>query len=251
MSSGKFESLKEKEVLMSIHIEAKPGEIAESVLLPGDPLRAQFIAETYLEKPICYNHVRNMLGFTGLYRGKRVSVQGTGMGTPSISIYLTELFRDYGVQHAIRIGTAGSLQEKVQIRDLVLALAASTNSGANSIRLGPGLHFAPAASFKLLKLAWETAQKKDFPVHAGTVASSDLFYTENPDEWRIWAQWGCLAVEMETAELYTLAAKYRREALAILTISDSMAGGEVTSAAERQSGFTRMMETALETISLI
>jgi purine-nucleoside phosphorylase len=235
-----------KGAAMSIHIAAKPGEIAEAVLLPGDPLRAQFIAENFLENSRLYSEVRNMLGYTGTYRGKRVSVQGTGMGIPSLSIYVNELFRDYGVRRAIRIGTAGAIQEEVKVRDLVLAVSASTDSGANSIRFG-GRHFAPTASFSLLKTAYEKALAKGWLPKAGNVVCSDMFYTEDPEEWKLWAKFGALAVEMESAELYTLAAKYRREALAILTISDSLITRESTSPEERQRTFTQMMEVALET----
>ncbi|GHV75113.1 purine-nucleoside phosphorylase [Spirochaetia bacterium] len=231
---------------MSIHIAAKPGEIAEAVLLPGDPLRAKFIAETFLDAPRQYTAVRNIFGYTGAYKGKRVSVQGTGMGIPSISIYLNELFRDYNVSRAIRIGTAGALQSGVKLRDLVIALSASTDSGANAIRFG-GRNFAPTAAWGLLKTAWDIACSKGWQPLVGPVVSSDMFYTEDPDEWKLWAKWGVLAVEMETAELYTLAAKYGREALALLTISDSMVTGETTSAEERQTTFTRMMEVALDT----
>jgi purine-nucleoside phosphorylase len=231
---------------MSVHIKAKPGDIAEAILLPGDPLRAKFIAENFLENAVQYNEVRNIFGYTGTYKGKRVSVQGTGMGIPSISIYVNELFRDYGVQRAIRIGTAGSIQEKVRIRDMVLAMSASTDSGANTIRFG-GRNYAPTASFGLLKTAYEAAIRKGWKPFAGSVVSSDMFYTEDPDEWKLWAKFGCLALEMETSELYTLAAKYGREALGILTISDSLITHEVTTAEERQSTFTQMMEVALET----
>ncbi|GHV24104.1 purine-nucleoside phosphorylase [Spirochaetia bacterium] len=231
---------------MSTHIAAKTGEIADAILLPGDPLRAKFIAENFLENAVEYTHVRNILGYTGSYKGKKVSVQGTGMGIPSISIYVNELFRDYGVKRAIRIGTAGSIQESLKIRDIVIATAASTDSGANNIRFG-GRNFAPAASFNLVYHAWETAKAKGWEPVAGTVVSADMFYTEDPDDWKLWAKFGCLALEMETAELYTLAAKYRREALSLLTISDSLITHEETTAEERQTSFTRMMEIALET----
>lgn len=230
---------------MSIHIAAKDGAVAEAVLLPGDPLRAKFIAETFFENPVRYNEVRNMFGYTGTYKGKRISVQGTGMGIPSISIYVNELFKDYGVRRAIRVGTAGSLQEGVKIRDLVIAMAASTDSGANAVRFG-SRDFAPTASFGLLKAAYDSAVAKGWAPKVGNVISSDMFYTENPEEWKLWAKFGVLAVEMETSELYTLAAKYGREALSILTISDSLVTHEATSAEERQSTFTRMMEVALE-----
>jgi purine-nucleoside phosphorylase len=231
---------------MSIHIAAKPGEIAEAILLPGDPLRAKFIAENFLAGAVQYTDVRNILGFTGTYRGKRVSVQGTGMGIPSISIYVNELFRDYGVKRAIRIGTAGSIQENVKVRDLVLAMSASTDSGANGVRFG-GRSFAPTASFNLLKTAYDTAIAKGWPPQVGNVVCSDMFYTEDPEEWKLWAKFGALAMEMESAELYTLAAKYGREALVILTISDSFISPDTTTAEERQTSFTRMMEIALET----
>ena len=230
---------------MSTHIAAKNGEIAEAVLLPGDPLRAKFVADNFLKDVVQYSSVRNILGFTGTYKGKKVSVQGTGMGIPSISIYVNELFCEYGVKRAIRIGTAGSISEDVKIRDLVLAMSACTDSGANNIRFG-GRNYAPTASFSLLKTAWDIAVSKGWQPKAGPVVSSDMFYTENPDEWKLWAKFGCLAVEMECAELYTLAAKYRREALGILTVSDSLVTGESTSSEERQTTFTRMMETALE-----
>jgi purine-nucleoside phosphorylase len=231
---------------MSIHIAAKEGEIAEAILLPGDPLRAKFIAENFLKDAVQYTSVRNILGFTGTYKGKRISVQGTGMGIPSISIYVNELFRDYGVKRAIRIGTAGSIQKEVKIRDLVIAMSTCTDSGANKVRFG-GRDFAPTASFSLLKTAYDVATAKGWQPKVGPIVSSDMFYTEDPEEWKLWAKFGCLALEMECAELYTLAAKYGREALGLLTISDSLITHEQTSAEERQTTFTKMMEVALET----
>ena len=231
---------------MSIHIAAKDGDIAEAVLLPGDPLRAKFVADNFLKDAVLYSNVRNALGFTGTYNGKRVSVQGTGMGIPSISIYVNELFRDYGVKRAIRIGTAGSLHKDVRLRDLVLAMSACTDSGANNIRFG-GRSYAPTATFSLLKTAWDIATSKGYKPKAGPVVSADMFYAENPDEWKLWAKFGCLVLEMECAELYTLAAKFNREALGILTVSDSFITGEATTHEERQTTFTRMMEVALET----
>jgi purine-nucleoside phosphorylase len=231
---------------MSTHIAAKPGEIAESILLPGDPLRAQFIAENYLENSRQYTGVRNMFGFTGTYKGKPVSVQGTGMGIPSISIYIHELFRDYGVKRAIRIGTAGAIQKNLKLRDLVLAMSASTDSAVNTRRFN-GLSYAPTANWNLLKTAWDAAKAKGMDVSVGNVISADLFYTDDPDEWKLWAAFGTLAVEMETAELFTVAAKFGRAALSILTISDQLVTGEQTTAEERQTAFTRMMEVALET----
>jgi len=231
---------------MSVHIAAKPGEIAEAILLPGDPLRAQFIAENYLENAKQYTSVRNILGFTGTYKGKPVSVQGTGMGIPSISIYIHELFRDYNVKRAIRIGTAGAIQQTLKVRDLVLAMSASTDSAVNTHRFG-SRNFSPTASWKLLKTAWDTAKSKGIEPSVGNVVSTDLFYTDDPNEWKLWAGFGSLALEMESAELYTVAAKFGREALAILTISDHLVTGEQTTAEERQTAFTRMMEVALET----
>jgi purine-nucleoside phosphorylase len=235
-----------REAAMSIHIAAKPGENAEAILLPGDPLRAQVIAENYLEKASQYTAVRNIFGYTGIYKGKRVSVQGTGMGIPSISIYANELFRDYGVKRAVRIGTAGSIQEQVRLRDLIIVMSACTDSGANRVRFG-GRDFAPTASWNLVKTAYDIASARGWEPLVGSVVSSDMFYTEDPREWELWAKFGCLALEMECAELYTLAAKYRREVLCLLTISDSVLSHEVTTAEERQTSFTRMMEVALET----
>jgi purine-nucleoside phosphorylase len=231
---------------MSTHIQANQGEIAEAILLPGDPLRAKYIADNFLENPKQYNAVRNMLGFTGTYKGKRVSVQGTGLGIPSISIYGNELFRDYGVKRAIRVGTAGAIQERLKLRDLVIAMSACTDSGANRIRFG-GRDFAPTATFTLVKKAYDEAVARGWTPEVGSVVASDMFYTENPDDWKLWAKFGCLCVEMESAELFTLAAKYGREALTILTISDHIITHDVTSADEREKTFTRMMEVALET----
>ena len=230
---------------MSTHIGAKPGAIADIVLLPGDPLRAKFIAETYLENPICYNEIRGMYGFTGTYKGKMISVQGTGMGQPSLSIYVNELFQFYDVKKAIRVGTAGAVNESTKLRDIVIAMSACTDSALNTTRFG-GRHFAPTASFSLVKGAYEAAIAHGITPLVGSVTSSDMFYDEKAT-WKLWAEYGVLAIEMETAELYTLAAKFKREALAILTISDHIAKGTATTAEERQSSFRSMMEIALET----
>jgi purine-nucleoside phosphorylase len=229
---------------MSTHIGAKSGEIADAVLLPGDPLRAKFIAETYLEKPVCYNEVRGMYGFTGLYKGKKISVQGTGMGQPSLSIYVNELFQFYGVQKAIRVGTAGAVQESTKLRDIVIAMSACTDSALNTHRFG-GRHFAPTASFNLVKRAYDAAMARGITPLVGSVTSSDVFYDDKAT-WKLWAEYGILAIEMEAAELYTLAAKFNREALAILTISDHIAKGTATTAEERQTTFRTMMEVALD-----
>lgn len=230
---------------MSIHIAAKEGEIADVVLLPGDPLRAKFIAETFLENPTCYTEIRNMLGFTGTYKGKRISVQGTGMGQPSLSIYVNELFSSYNVQKAIRVGTCGAIHYSTKIRDIILASSACSDSANNIQRFGQ-LHFAPTADFSLLKKADLEAEKMGLPHLVGAVASTDLFYDEK-ENWKLWAQYGVLGMEMETAELYTLAAKYGRKALAILTVSDHIQTGESSTAEERQKTFNAMIEIALET----
>lgn len=232
---------------MSTHIGAKPGEIAELVLLPGDPLRAKFIAETYFENPVCYNEIRGMYGFTGLYKGTKVSVQGTGMGQPSLSIYANELFRFYGVQKAIRVGTAGAIQESTKLRDVVIAMSASTDSSINTHRF-KGMHYAPTASWNLVKAAYDAAIAKGLNPLVGGAVSSDVFY-DDAEAWKLWAEYGILAVEMEAAELYTLAAKFKREALAILTISDHIAKGTSTTAEERQTTFKAMMEVALDAIT--
>ena len=231
---------------MSVHIAAEKGQIAETILLPGDPLRAKFIAETFLEDVICYNNVRGMLGFTGTYKGKRISVQGTGMGIPSISIYVNELITEYGVKNLMRVGTAGSIQEDVKVRDLVLAMSCHTDSSMNKIRFN-GKDFSPTASFNLLKTAYDIATEKGFSPKVGSVLTSDSFYNDDKDHWKLWAKFGALAIEMETAALYTLAAKYNVNALTLLTISDHLITAEETSSEERQNTFTKMMEVALDT----
>ena len=232
---------------MSVHIEAERQAVAERVLLPGDPLRAKFVAENFLTDVVCYNKVRNMFGFTGLYKGVRVSVQGTGMGMPSLSIYANELFDFYNVQKAIRIGTAGALQKDVELRSVVLAMSACTDSAINVHRFS-GLSFAPTASWELLKKAADAANALKQEVSIGTIFSSDIFY-DDAANWKLFAKYGALAVEMETAELYSLAAKYRREALAIFTISDSMVTGETTNSHEREQTFTQMMHIALDAVT--
>lgn len=230
---------------MSTHIAAKAGEIAEAVLLPGDPLRAKYIAEKFLENPHCYTDVRNMFGFTGNYKGKRVSVQGTGMGQPSISIYVNELFNDYGVKKAIRIGTIGAIQDDINLRDVILAQAACTDSNNMVQRFGYS-HFAPISDFALLMTAYENAKKIGCKCKIGNVVSTDLFYDEN-ENWKLWQKYGILGMEMEAAELFTLAAKYKRKALAILTVSDQLVKNEHSTAEERQLSYNQMIEIALET----
>ncbi len=232
---------------MSTHINAKEGDISELVLLPGDPLRAKFIADSFLKDAFCYNEVRGMFGFTGFYNGKRVSVQGTGMGQPSLSIYVNELFQFYNVKKAIRIGTCGAVQSDIALRDVILASGACSDSGLNTLRFH-GLHFAPVADFTLLSNAYSAAKKLGIEAKTGLCVSSDMFY-DTDSRWKLWAEYGVLGVEMEAAELYTLAAKYRRKALAILTVSDHILLGEETSAEERQKTFTDMMKIALEAIT--
>jgi len=230
---------------MSIHINAKQGDIASTVLMPGDPLRAKFIAETFLENAVCYNEVRGMYGYTGFYKGKRISVQASGMGVPSISIYAHELITNYHVKNIIRIGTCGSLQENIKIKDVIIAMASSHDSNINLQRF-EGMTYAPTASFNLLKKAYDAAEKLDIKVRVGNIFTTDTFYHDNPKDWKRWADFGVLAVEMETVGLYTLAAKHSVHALTILTVSDSLVTGEAASAAERQTTFTQMMNIALE-----
>lgn len=233
---------------MSVHIGAKENEIAESILLPGDPLRAKYIAEHFLENAVCYNEVRGMLGFTGTYKGKRVSVQGTGMGVPSISIYVNELIQSYGVKNLIRVGTCGAIQEDVRVRDLVLAMTASTDSAVNRFRFN-GIDFSPTANFDLLKTAFEHASAKGMPIHVGNVFTTDSFYNDNKEALKLWADYQILALEMETTALYTIASKYKAKALSILTVSDHIVTGEETTAVERQTTFNQMIEVALTTLT--
>lgn len=217
--------------------------MAERVLLPGDPLRAKWVAETFLDSATQYSSVRNMLGFTGTFEGVRVSVQGTGMGVPSFSIYAHELFAEYGVETAIRIGTAGSLQPQVHVRDVVLAQGASTDSGTNRRRF-PGFDYAALADYPLLSAAHDIAVDRGLPVHVGGVVTADLFYGDL-DATLALGSFGVLAVEMETSALYTLAAQFGVRALAVLTISDHLVTKEETSVQERQETFSEMVEVAL------
>lgn len=230
---------------MSVHINAKKGEVAESVLLPGDPMRAKWIADYFLENVMQYNDVRGMLGYTGTYKGKTVSVQGTGMGIPSTLIYAHELINEFGVKNLIRVGSAGSYQKEVKIRDIVIAMAASTNSGLNTIRFN-GADYAPTASFNLFQKAIKVAEQKGIAIKAGNILSSDEFYADDFNDFKKWADYGVLCVEMETNGLYTVAAKHNVNALSILTISDSLVTKERTTSEEREQTFKEMIEIALE-----
>ena len=232
---------------MSTHIGAGQGEIADKILLPGDPLRAKYIAENFLENPICYNEVRGMLGYTGTYKNERISVQGTGMGIPSISIYVNELIQEYDVQKLIRVGTCGAIQKDVKVRDVILAQGATTDSQVNRMVFG-GIDFAPLADFNLLKNAYQVGTEKNLKLRVGNVFTSDSFYRDNGLELLgKLADYQVLGVEMEATALYTLAAKFNRQALAILTVSDHVLTGEETSAEERQTTFNEMIEVALDT----
>lgn len=236
-----------KEFFMSTHINAaSKGEIAESILLPGDPLRAKFIAENFLDSPKLYNEIRGMYGYTGTYKGVPVSVQGTGMGMPSMGIYSWELIKEYGVRNLIRVGTAGSFSEEVKIKDVVMAMSASTDSNYIHAFDVPG-NYAPSCSFHLLQKAWASAEKLgNTNIHAGNVVSCDVFYELSDDWWKKWARMGILAVEMEAAALYMNAAYLSANALCIVTISDHFVTGERATAQERQTSFTDMMKIALE-----
>ncbi len=229
------------------HNAANRGEIAETVLMPGDPLRAKFIAEQYLDDIVCFNQVRNMLGFTGNYHGRRVSVMGGGMGMPSIGIYSYELYHFYGVENIIRIGSAGGISEQVKVRDLIAGMSASTNSNYAAQYKLPGI-LAPTADFGLLERAVETARARNLPIHVGNILSSDVFYTEDSADNDAWKSMGVLCVEMEAAALYLNAARAGKKALCLLTISDHLYTGESLSAQERQTSFRDMMEVALSLV---
>lgn len=231
---------------MSTHIAAAPGQIAETILLPGDPLRAKYIAETFLDAPVCYTTIRNILGYTGTYKGHRISVQGTGMGIPSISIYVNELIRDYGVKQLIRVGTCGAMRKDIQLRDVIIAQAATTDSGIIRSIFGPSINYAPIADFDLLRTAYEKAAAQGISVRVGNIVSVDRFYNDEIDNAKL-TQYGIMAVEMETAGLYVLAAKYGVRALGLFTVSDHLLTGAACTAEERQTTFDDMIRIALET----
>ncbi|HLS31796.1 MAG TPA: purine-nucleoside phosphorylase [Flavobacteriaceae bacterium] len=232
---------------MSLHLNAKPGDIAETVLLPGDPLRAKWIAETFLENSFCYNEVRGMHGYTGTYKGKRISVQGTGMGIPSAQIYCHELINEYGVKNLIRVGSAGSYQKEVGLRDIVIAMSASTDSAINRSRFG-GATYAPTADGELFLKAVEAAKRLDISYKTGNILSSDVFYDDDPKTYEKWAKFGLLCVEMEAAAIYTVAAQHNVKALAVLTISDSLVTKEEISQKDRETSLNQMIELVLEMV---
>lgn len=232
---------------MSTHIGAAPGEIAPRVLMPGDPLRAKWIAETFLTDAKCYSTVRNMFGFTGTYNGVPVSVQGSGMGMPSASIYTHELINEYGVDTLIRVGTCGALTADLNLRDVIAASGSSTDSAMNRFRFDGLIDYAPVADFGLLRTAVQKAEQKNIEMTVGPILAADAFYTDRPDLYDRLAEYGVLAVEMESAALYTIAARYKARALTLLTVSDNLKTGEASSAQERQETFAQMVEVALDT----
>jgi purine-nucleoside phosphorylase len=235
-------------MVMSTHIGAEPGDIAPRVLMPGDPLRAKWIAETYLKDARCYSTVRNMLGFTGTYEGVEVSVQGSGMGMPSASIYAHELINDYGAQALIRVGSCGALVESLKLRDVVAAIGSATDSNMNRARFDGLIDYAPVADFGLLRTAVDVAARRGIEMRVGPILAADAFYTDRPDLYDRLAEYGVLAVEMESAALYTIAARFGARALTLLTVSDHLKTGEHTSAQEREQTFGQMVEVALDAI---
>ena len=234
---------------MSTHISAQPGQIAERILMPGDPLRAKYIGEKFLKNPICINEIRGMYGYTGEYKGQKVTVMASGMGTPSLMIYMTELCRDYGAKEFVRIGTCGAVRESLKVGDLVMSTATSTTSGINLYDL-PGT-FAPAADFDLCRRAWEQAKKAGLTLHTGTTLCNDHFYVENKPEYsRKWEKWGILASEQEGVGLYSVAAREGVKALMLLTVVANLYHPErnVMTAEERERGLDRMISLGLDTL---
>jgi purine-nucleoside phosphorylase len=232
---------------MSVHIGAQPGDIAERVLLPGDPMRAKWIAETFLQDAVCYTQVRGMLGFTGTWQGVRVSVQGSGMGMPSASIYTHELINEYGVTSLIRIGSCGALAEDLQLGDVIAAIGSATDSNMNRTRFDGLVDYAPVADFSLLRTAAEVAERRGIALRVGPILAADAFYTDRPDLYDTLADYGVLAVEMESAAIYTIAARYGAKALTVLTVSDHIKRGDKMDAAQREQGFSDMVQVGLDT----
>jgi purine-nucleoside phosphorylase len=232
---------------MSVHIGAQPGEIAERVLMPGDPMRAKWIAETYLTDAVCYSTVRGMLGYTGTWQGLPVSVQGSGMGMPSASIYTHELITEYLVKTVIRVGSCGALADDLSLGDVVAAIGSSTDSNMNRVRFDGLIDYAPVADFGLLRTAVDVAGGRGIAMRVGPILAADAFYTDRPDLYDSLADYGVLAVEMESAAIYTIAARYRARALTVLTVSDHIKRGEKMSAADREQGFGQMVQIGLDT----
>lgn len=233
--------------MATAHIEASNGDFAKTVLMPGDPLRAKYIAENFLDDAKCVTRVRNMFGYTGTYKGKPVSVMGSGMGIPSISIYATELYKDYGVESIIRIGSCGAVRDDIKVRDIIVGMSASTDSNVNRSRMN-GCDFAATADFGLLHKVVTTAEKTGKKIRVGNIFTSDLFYTPQPEMFALMEKYGILAVEMEAAGLYGVAAEYGKKALTVLTVSDHIKTGEQTTADERETTFKDMMELTLDSL---
>ena len=233
---------------MSTHIGAKPGEIAERVLMPGDPLRAKWIAENFLDGASCYSSVRGMYGFTGTYSGVRVSVQGSGMGMPSASIYAHELINEYGVNTLIRVGSCGALTEELNLRDVIAAIGSATDSNMNRMRFDGLIDYAPVADFGLLRTAVDVAAGRGITMRVGPILAADSFYSDRPDLYDALATYGVLAVEMESAALYTIASRYRARALTVLTVSDHIKTGVRLSTEDRELTFREMVEIGLDTV---
>jgi len=231
--------------MASIHIEAKVGDIAETILIPGDPYRAKHVAETMLTDAVCYNKVRGMLGYTGFYNGKRVSIQGSGMGMGSTAIYVNELIETYGVKNLIRVGTCGAIKTDIKVGQVILAMSASGDSGANSSYFG-NMHYAATADFELLQKAYEASKKLDINTIQGSIFSTDTFYDNDPHRWDKWEQHGILGVEMESQILFTLAKRLNAKALSILTVSDNIRTGDAASSKDREQSYMDMMKIAFE-----
>ena len=229
----------------SLHLGAKPGDIAETVLLPGDPLRAKYVAENLLDKAVCYTKVRGMYGYTGYYQGKRVSIQGTGMGMGSAGIYVHELINTYQAKNLIRVGTCGTIQKNIEVGQVILAMSASGDSDANALYF-KGMHYAATADFDLLLKAYNAATKLNIETHPGSIFSTNTFYDTSPDRWDIWEKHGILGVDMETQILFTLAKRFDAKALSILTVSDNIRTGEASSAKEREQSYMDMMKIGFE-----
>ena len=232
---------------MSVHIGAQPGDIAERVLLPGDPMRAKWIAETFLKDPVCYTQVRGMLGFTGTWQGVPVSVQGSGMGMPSASIYTHELINEYGARSLIRIGSCGALAMDLNLGDVIAAIGSATDSNMNRVRFDGLIDYAPVADFSLLRTAADVADRRGVALRVGPILAADAFYTDRPDLYDTLADYGVLAVEMESAAIYTIAARYGAKALTILTVSDHIKRGDKMDSAQREQGFSDMVQIGLDT----